>query len=59
MNTRINKLTLNQAVKLAKKQFIRDHGKRAYKAEVSILPRYAAGTFIFIDAAGLRSKFYF
>jgi hypothetical protein len=53
------KISINQAVKLAKKQFIKDHGKRAYKAEVSILPRYAAGTFIFIDAAGLRSKFYF
>jgi hypothetical protein len=55
----MKKLTLNQAVKLAKKQFIKDHGKRAYKADISILPRYKAGTYIFIDAAGLRSKFYF
>ena len=59
MNTRINKLTLNQAVKLAKKQFIDEHGKRAYNADISILPRYGGGHYILIIASGLSSEFYF
>ena len=59
MNTRINKLTLNQAVKLAKKQFIDEHGKRAYNAHISILPRYSGGRYVLIIASGLSSEFYF
>jgi hypothetical protein len=53
------KISINQAVKLAKKQFIKDHGKRAYNADISILPRYAGGRYVLIIAGGLSSEFYF
>jgi hypothetical protein len=53
------KISINQAVKLAKKQFIKDHGKRAYNADISILPRYGGGHYILIIASGLSSEFYF
>lgn len=52
-------LTVNQAIKLAKKQFINEHGKRAYNADISILPRYAGGRYILIIASGLSTEFYF
>jgi hypothetical protein len=53
------KISINQAVKLAKKQFINEHGKRAYNADISILPRYAGGRYVLIIAGGLSSEFYF
>ena len=53
------KISINQAVKLAKKQFIKDHGKRAYNSDISILPRYGGGHYILIIASGLSSEFYF
>ena len=52
-------LSINQAIKLAKKKFINEHGKRAYNADISILPRYAGGRYILIIASGLSSEFYF
>jgi hypothetical protein len=59
MKTKTNNLTANKAVKLAKKQFIKDHGKRAYNADISILPRYSGGRYVLIIASGLSSEFYF
>ena len=59
MKTTQNNLTTNQAVKLAKKQFIDEHGKRAYNADISIFPRYAGGRYVLIIAGGLSSEFYF
>jgi hypothetical protein len=53
------KISINKAVKLAKKQFINEHGKRAYNADISILPRYAGGRYVLIIAGGLSSEFYF
>jgi hypothetical protein len=52
-------LTATQAIKLAKKEFIAEHGKRAYNAHVSICPRYAGGKYVHIMAQGLTTEFYF
>ncbi len=53
------KISINQAVKLAKKQFIKDHGKRAYNADISIMQRYNGGNYVLIIASGLITEFYF
>ena len=52
-------LTAKQAIKLAKKQFIDEHGKRAYNAHISIVPRYAGGRYVHIMASGVSTEFYF
>ena len=59
MKTRTQNLTAKQAIVLAKKEFIAEHGKRAYNAHVSICPRYAGGRYVHIMAAGLTTEFYF
>ena len=59
MKTRTQELTATQAIKLAKKQFIAEHGKRAYNAHVSICQRYAGGRYVHVMASGLSTEFYF
>ena len=52
-------LTANQAIKLARKQFINEHGKRAYNAHVSICSRWGGGRYVHIICNGLDTEFYF
>lgn len=52
-------LTTNQAIKLARKKFISEHGKRAYNADISIFSRYSSGHYILIIASGLTTEFYY
>lgn len=59
MKLQKNNLTRNQAIKLAKKQFVCEHGKRAYNAHISICPRYSGGMYVHIMASGLSTEFYF
>jgi hypothetical protein len=59
MKNKTNNLTTNQAIKQAKKQFINEHGKRAYNADISIMQRYNGGNYVLIIAKGLTSEFYF
>jgi hypothetical protein len=56
---KLKELTAKQAIKLAKKQFIEEHGKRAYNAHVSICSRYAGGRYVHIMASGVSTEFYF
>jgi hypothetical protein len=56
---KLKELTAKQAIKLAKKQFIDEHGKRAYNAHISIVPRYAGGRYVHIMASGVSTEFYF
>jgi hypothetical protein len=59
MITRTKNLTANQAIKQAKKQFIDEHGKRAYNAHTSIMQRYGGGRYVLVIASGLSTEFYF
>jgi hypothetical protein len=59
MITKSKNITAKQAIKLAKKQFIEEHGKRAYNAHISIVPRYAGGRYVHIMASGVSTEFYF
>jgi hypothetical protein len=59
MKAQKNQLTGKQAIKYAKKQFVSEHGKRAYNAHISICPRYAGGMYVHIMASGLSTEFYF
>jgi hypothetical protein len=52
-------ITAKQAIVLAKKAFIAEHGKRAYNAHISIVPRYAGGRYVHIISKGLTTEFYF
>jgi len=56
---KLKELTAKQAIKLAKKQFIEEHGKRAYNAHVSICARYGGGRYVHIMANGVSTEFYF
>jgi hypothetical protein len=56
---KLKELTAKQAIKLAKKQFIDEHGKRAYNAHISIVPRYAGGRYVHIMASKVSTEFYF
>jgi hypothetical protein len=55
---KLKELTAKQAIKLAKKQFFEEHGKRAYNAHISIVPRYAGGRYVHIMASGVSTEFY-
>lgn len=57
--TTTKELTATQAIKLAKKEFIAEHGKRAYNAHISIVPRYGGGRYVHVMAQGLTTEFYF
>ena len=59
MTTTTKKLTAKQAIAEAKKAFIAEHGKRAYNAHISIVPRYAGGRYVHIMSNGLTTEFYF
>jgi hypothetical protein len=59
MKTRTQELTATQAIKLAKKQFIAEHGKRSYNASVSIMQRYTGGNYVLIISSGLSTEFYY
>ena len=59
MKALTNNLTVNQAIKLARKQFIQEHGKRSRNAMVSCMQRYGGGRYILIISNGLSTEFYF
>lgn len=51
--------TVRQAIKSAKGQFIQEHGKRVYKADISVRPRWGGGRYILILSQGLSTEYYF
>ena len=52
------KLTAKQAMKIARKEFIEEHGKRAYNALVTVM-NGNNGRYVLINASGLSTEFYF
>lgn len=58
MKTSNNNLTAKQAIKLAKKQFIDEHGKRSYNALVTVM-NGNHGRYVLVNSQGLSTEFYF
>ena len=58
MKTSNNNLTAKQAIKLARQQFIEEHGKRSYSALVTVMyGNY--GRYILVNSQGLSTELYF